>query len=287
MRISQAVAALIVSVLLNLITIAAVSQTVPPGTADEQITTLDSATSKKPEGISKEQADEILKELKAIHQLLERQKPAVEPQVAPSLDKVHMTVAGGWYAIGRKDAPITIVEFADYQCPFCRKFHADTFPELQKNYIDTGKVRFISRDLPLGFHANAPDAAMAARCAGEQNKFWEMRDILLGRVTDLSHEALLKYATLINVDRKSFETCLNEKKYSAAIEKDVADAGALGIRGTPSFIVGKTEKDQINGLRIGGAPPYVLLEAVIRNQLNPAPLGVVATGSGSDSSVDK
>jgi protein-disulfide isomerase len=210
----------------------------------------------------------------------------VQPQVAPSLDKVHMTVVAGWYAIGREDAPVTVVEFSDYQCPFCRKFHSETFPELKKNYIDTGKVRFISRDLPLDFHPDAPDAAMTARCAGEQNKFWEMRDILLGQA-DLSPEALVKYAAQINVDMKLFETCLNEKKYSAAIQKDVADARVLGVRGTPSFIVGKTKKDQINGIRIGGAPPYVLLEAVILNQLNPSHAGVAATGSDSDSSVEK
>jgi protein-disulfide isomerase len=286
MRISRAVTTLILSALLNLITTAAFSQTVRPSTADSQMTKVDSATSRMPEGISKEQADEILKELKAIHQLLERQQTAVQPQMAPTLDKVHMTLAAGWYAIGREDAPVTVVEFSDYECPFCRKFHSDTFPELKKNYIDTGKVRFISRDLPLDFHPNAPDAAMAARCAGEQNKFWEMRDILLGRVADLSPEALVKYATQINLDMKLFETCLNEKKYGAAIQKDVADARVLGIRGTPSFVVGKTEKDQIEGIRIGGAASYVVFEAVIRNQLNPSPVGVVPAGSGSDSSVE-
>jgi len=77
-----------------------------------------------------------------------------------------MKVGDGWYAIGRDDAPVTLVEFSDYQCPFCRKFQTDGFVQLKKNYIDTGKVRFVSRDLPLDFHDNAPRAAEAARCAG-------------------------------------------------------------------------------------------------------------------------
>ena len=116
------------------------------------------------EGMTKEQADEIVKELKAIHQLLERQQAASQAALAANSDKVQMSVVAGWYAIGRDDAPITIVEFADYQCPFCRKFHSDTFAELKKNYIDTGKVRFVSRDLPLDSHPNASGAAIAARC---------------------------------------------------------------------------------------------------------------------------
>src|SRR5215469_16906875 len=109
----------------------------------------ESVTINMPEGMTKDQADEILKELKAIHQLLERQQTAAAaqpPAPAPGSDKVKMSVGPGWYSMGRDDAPVTMVEFADYQCPFCRKFHAETFAELKKNYIDTGKVRYVSRD---------------------------------------------------------------------------------------------------------------------------------------------
>ena len=73
---------------------------------------------------------------------------------------------------------MTIVEYTDYQCPFCQRFHVAAFPELKRNYIDTGKVRFFSKDLPLDFHANAMRAAQAGRCAGEQGKFWELRDVM-------------------------------------------------------------------------------------------------------------
>jgi protein-disulfide isomerase len=170
--------------------------------------------------------------------------------------------------MGRDDAPVTVVEFADYQCPFCRKFHSETFAELKKNYIDTGKVRYVSRDLPLDFHPNAPGAAVAARCAGEQHKFWEMRDMMVVNAADLTPPSLLKYGEQINLDMTAFGACLNDKKYTAAVQKDVADAGTLGISGTPSFVVGKTSKDRIDGVRIVGAVPYSVFDTAIKNQLN-------------------
>lgn len=215
----------------------------------------------------------ILTELRAIHHLLERlerqQMATAQTATPPASDKVQMTVAEGWYSIGRDDAPVTIVEFADYQCPFCRKFQSEAFVELRKNDIDTGKVRFVSRDLPLDFHPNASGAAMAARCAGEQHKFWQMRDLLLAKDADLSSAALLKYGKQINLDMTAFEFCLDDKKYTSNIQKDVADAASIGIGGTPSFVVGKTAKDQIKGVRISGAAPYSAFETAIKNQLNP------------------
>ncbi len=272
MKFNQAVQIATAAVIFTLSTVPAATQSSPPSTSAAQGVKAESVTINMPEGMSKEQADEILKELKAIHQLLERQQTAVaQPQAAPTSDKVQMSVAAGWHSIGRDDAPVTVVEFADYQCPFCRKFHSETFVELKKNYIDTGKVRFVSRDLPLDFHANAPGAAGAARCAGAQDKFWEMRDMLLASDADLSPDSLLKYGRRINLDMTAFGTCLNDKKYAAAIQKDMADASTLGISGTPSFVVGKTAKDQINGVRIAGAVPYSVFDTAIKNQLNPTP----------------
>jgi protein-disulfide isomerase len=226
-----------------------------------------------PEGMTREQADEILKELKAIHQLLEKQPAGAirTSQAVPGSDKVQMSVVPGWYSLGSDDAPVTIVEFADYQCPFCRKFHAETFAELKKNYIDTGKVRYVSRDLPLDFHPNAPGAATAARCAGEQHKFWEMRDMMVANAADLTSDSLLKYGEKVNLDMAAFRSCMSEKKYNSAIQKDVADAGTVGISGTPGFVIGKTAKDQINGVRIVGAVPYSVFDTAIKNQLGSTP----------------
>lgn len=225
-----------------------------------------------PEGMTKEQADEILNELKAIHQLLQSQqstRAANAAPAAPTPDKVKMSVGQGWYAMGRDDAPVTMVEFTDYQCPFCRKFESDSFAQLKKDYIDTGKVRFISRDLPLDFHPNAPAAAMAARCAGDQHKFWEMRDaMMLDTAADLSPDSILKYGQKTNLDMTAFRGCLSDKKYTSAIQKDTADAGALGISGTPSFVIGKTAKDEIAGVRIVGAVPYTVFDSTIKDLLS-------------------
>jgi protein-disulfide isomerase len=264
-----AIAALMPTVL----AITTVAQNAQPSTTKSQPVKAESVTINMPEGISRDQADEILNELKAIHQLLERQQTtaAAQPQPNPASDKVKMSVGAGWYSLGRDDAPVTMVEFADYQCPFCRKYHSETFAELKKNYIDTGKVRYVSRDLPLDFHPNAPGGAVAARCAGEQDKFWEMRDKLLVSSADLSPASLLNYGKQINLDMTAFGACLNDKKYATAIQKDVADASTLGISGTPSFVVGKTAKDQISGVRIVGAVPYSVFDTAIKNQLNATP----------------
>jgi protein-disulfide isomerase len=258
----------IAAVIVAGLAITAAAQTTQPRSEKSQQVKADAVTINMPEGITKDQADDILKELKAIHQLLERQQTAAaQPQPAPTSDKVKMSVAPGWYSLGRDDAPVTVVEFADYQCPFCRKFHSDTFAEIKKNYIDTGKVRYVSRDLPLDFHPNAPGAAVAARCAGEQHKFWEMRDMMVVNAADLTTPSLIKYGQQINLDMTAFGLCLNDKKYTAAIQKDVADANTMGISGTPSFVVGKTAKDEINGVRIVGAVPYSVFDTAIKNQL--------------------
>ena len=164
---------------------------------------------------------------------------------------------------------MTVVEFTDYQCPFCRHFQTDSFAQLKKDYIDTGKVRFVSRDLPLEFHPNAPAAAMAVRCAGEQHKFWEMRDaMMLDTKADLGPEGILKYARQTSLDMTAFGGCLKDKKYTSAIQKDTADAGTLGISGTPSFVVGKTAKDEIAGVRIVGAVPYTVFDSTIKDLLS-------------------
>jgi protein-disulfide isomerase len=233
----------------------------------------ESVTINMPEGITKDQADAILNELSQIRQLLARQQTAAAQASRPAAnapsDKVKMSVGTGWYALGRDDAPVTVVEFTDYQCPFCRHFQTDSFAQLKKDYIDTGKVRFVSRDLPLEFHPNAPAAALAARCAGDQHKFWEMHDaMMLDTKADLGPESILKYARQTSLDMTAFGGCLKDKKYTSAIQKDTADAGTLGISGTPSFVVGKTAKEEIAGVRIVGAVPYTVFDSTIKDLLS-------------------
>ena len=122
-------------------------------------------------GISKKQADQMLDELRQIRQLLEKQASAAPPD-RPL--RARVAVAGA-YSLGSVDAPITMVEFTDFQCPFCQRFYASTFGELKKNYIDTGKVRFVSRDLPLDFHPDAMQAALAGRQSAPERGPWRPR----------------------------------------------------------------------------------------------------------------
>lgn len=205
------------------------------------------------------QADAILAELRQIRQLLEKQQDALQP--SPS--KVRISVASSWHAIGRDDAPVTILEFTDLQCPFCRQFHAETFPLIKKNYIDTGKVRFVSRDMPLTeVHPYALKAAEAVRCAGDQGKFWELRNAIL-ETPDLSEETILSSVKGLALDVISFHSCLDSEKYKGAVQRDVTEAASLQIGGTPTFVLARSAKDTLDGVRMEGAQPYSALQLKI------------------------
>jgi protein-disulfide isomerase len=222
------------------------------------------------EGITEKQADAILNELKQIRVLLQKQQALLKqrPGRAPRWDQNVSLPLRDTYAIGSKDAPVTLVEFTDYQCPFCSRFHKNTFPQLKKNFVDTGKVRFISRDLPLPFHKHAFKAARASRCAGEQGKYWEARDLLGSNPKNLSDQAISDYARELNLDTDQFQTCLASKKYETEIKQDISEANQAGITGTPGFVLGKTPKDgTMKGVKISGAQPYTSFAAQINKLL--------------------
>jgi len=214
--------------------------------------------------ITSAQANEIISELRAIRQLLERNAPAAAQVADPADQQVSMTL-GDSPVLGSADAPLTLVEFTDYQCPFCRSFHTTVFEEIKKNFVDTGKVRFISRDLPLPMHDHATQAAGAARCAGDEQKFWTMRHLLIINSRRLQHADLLAYARSLHLDMAAFTRCLDQNKYDAAVQRDAADAARLGITGTPSFVLGPTVRDGLFvGTMIVGAQPYAVFAEKIR-----------------------
>jgi protein-disulfide isomerase len=224
-------------------------------------------------GITEQQAEAILTELKQIRLLLEKQQApnsanAVRPATPSETAKI--TVGDNYY-LGANDAPLTLVEFTDYQCPFCNQFHRLTFPELKKTYIDTGKIRFISRDLPLEFHNNALLAARAARCAGEQDKYWELRDVLSSNPNNLSQQAILNYALELSLDTGRLQGCLDSEKYRGDIQEDVKEAHSIGIIGTPGFVLGRTSNGTLEGIKIVGAQPFALFDAKIKELLAGTP----------------
>jgi protein-disulfide isomerase len=225
------------------------------------------------DALTKQQGDAILAELKAIRALLEKQAqnaPAVAPAVAaPAVQRVTLPSVDGHAALGVKDAPVTIIEYTDLQCPFCARFSTQTFPELQKKYIDTGKVRFVARDLPLTFHAQAVPAAVAARCAGDQGKYWEYRERLFAGQKELSDTLYDKLATEMNLDAKKFAACRASPQYKTAAEADRTAANAMGITGTPTFLVGTVTNGTFSGERVTGAQPLSAFEAKIEPLLAP------------------
>jgi len=166
---------------------------------------------------------------------------------------------------GDKNAKLTLVEFSEYQCPFCGKHYRETMPQLDKEYIQTGKVRLVFRDLPLeSIHKNAFKAAEAASCAGEQGKFWEMHDRLFENQKSLEPATLTAHAQAIGLDAKKFQTCLDGGKFAAEIRKDIADANKIGISGTPTSVIGLTQANdpKIKVLRvIRGAQGYNAFKA--------------------------
>jgi protein-disulfide isomerase len=215
-------------------------------------------------GITRKQADDILQELRQIRSLLEKQAQAAPPaEEKPSRAKLNLA---GTEMLGSKDAPITMVEFTDYQCPFCQRFHLATMPEIKKNYIDTGKVRFFSRDLPLDtMHPNAMRAAQSARCAGEQGQFWAMRDVLAANPGKLDLENVLGFAGGLKLDTAKLKECIESEKFKPAVQKDLAEAMAIGATGTPSFVIGKSTPEGVDGELVMGALPYNLFDQKLKS----------------------
>jgi protein-disulfide isomerase len=227
----------------------------PPGAA---------AASKKEESITRQQADDILNELRQIRQLLERQgSPAAKDQ-PPGPVKAKLNLAG-MAMLGSKNAPITMVEFTDYQCPFCQRFHNTVFSELKKDYVDTGKVRFYSRDLPLEFHSNALRAAQAARCAADQGQFWALRDLMVANPDKLDMENIAAFATSLKMDVGTFRSCVQSEKYKNAVQTDTMEAMKIGADGTPTFVIGKSTPEGVDGELLVGAMPYLVFEQKLKD----------------------
>lgn len=164
------------------------------------------------------------------------------------------------YFKGEEDAPVTMIEFSDFQCPFCGRFFAQTLPLIEEQYIKTGKVKFVYKDFPLeSIHPMALPAALAARCAGEQGKFWEYHDMIFENQALLSDASLRQWASNLGLNTANFNSCLDSQKYLSEIRQDLQEGDAAGVRGTPGFLV--------NGQLISGAQPFSAFQQAIESQL--------------------
>ena len=214
--------------------------------------------------ISQEELDEAISklELKILQDRLDKNQPSIPIKISSDDDPV----------IGSQDATITIIEFSDFQCPFCARFHIQTLPIIMDEYINEGKVKLVFRDFPIqSIHPNAVLASVAAECANEQEKFKEMHDILFERQKEWSNqetggaiELFNQYAREMELKQEQFESCLTSAKYVEEIQKDLNDGRTYGITGTPGFFIGN---DEIGFVELKGAQPFESFKKVIDSQL--------------------
>jgi len=183
-------------------------------------------------------------------------------QAADSSGRYEIPIEDDDPVLGRADAPVTIVEFSDYECPYCQRYHAETFSQIIDTYGD--QIRYVFKDLPLtSIHANAVPAANAAHCAHEQNMFWEFHDLLFSMQLGLSTEAYFAYANALGLDQATFEACLNEGRYVNTVMEDVGVLTRLNAPlSTPTFF--------INGQYLAGAQPFSVFAQMIEAELENA-----------------
>lgn len=163
---------------------------------------------------------------------------------------------------GGDKAPVTLVEFCDYQCPFCQRHFNDTYSQIIKKYVDTGKVKYVFRNFPLPMHPDAAGAANAAECVREQGgdqMYFQYHDTLFTNQSDLSVAKLKEYASSLQIDQAKFIACVDGNTYADKVTKDFTEGGEYGVRGTPAFF--------INGVSLSGAQPFAQFETAIEEAL--------------------
>ena len=198
--------------------------------------------------------------------ILEKQLPAKQPNIPLKISVDNDPI------IGNPNAPITIIEFSDFQCPFCAKFNIQTLPAIMNEYVNDGKVKLVFRDFPIqSIHSNALPASIAAECANEQRKFKEMHDMLFVNQNEWNNQKLddviitfTQYASEMGLEEREFDSCLKNGKYIEEIQKDLDDGRTYGVSGTPQFFVGN---DQIGFIELKGAQPFENFKKVIDSQL--------------------
>ena len=171
-------------------------------------------------------------------------------------------------ALGDPSAPLTIVEFSDFECSYCRRFHENVMPQLKRDYIDTGLVRFVHKDLPLPFHPHALPAAAAARCAGEQNRYWELYSSLFDQQNCLGCKGVLTIAGEADLNRSKLKACMEQESTLALINANRSEASLHNISATPTFVIGPTQSNgSLDGLVIEGAVPWSTFKSTIDKTL--------------------
>jgi len=188
------------------------------------------------------------------------QQPSAAPTPsAPSAPAIQLEI-GDSPVKGDDDAPVTIIEFSDFQCPFCSRFYSQTLPQLEEEYVKTGKVKFVYKHFPLdNIHPQATPAALASECAKEQGKFWEYHDLVFNNQGSLGDASYKQWAAELSLDSAKFDECYESQKYLDDVRSGLQEGSGAGIRGTPGFL--------LNGQLISGAQPFAVFQAAIEAEL--------------------
>jgi len=221
--------------------------------------------------VKKELRDQSNKVSNLINDVNNLKNDSGKEKSRPSPDQKVMVAFDNDPVKGDPNAPVTIVEFSDYQCPFCRRFHKEVLPKIQQEYISTGKVRYIFRDFPLSFHKNAMPAAVSANCAGEQGKYWVMNEFLFNNPSKLDTDSILASVKGLGLDYDKFSNCVmnEESKQEAEINSDMQAGRNYGVKGTPSLFIGRTGNgNQMEALYLRGLRPFSSIKPTIENLLN-------------------
>lgn len=221
----------------------------------------------------KQEVERLREGHERLQRAIDETKNLIKENGAPSATPINEATLSvdGYPFKGQMNAPVTLVEFSDYQCPFCARYLRQTFPEIYKEYIETGKVKYVFRDFPIrSIHPHAHKAHEAAHCAGEQGKYWEMHDGLFANQKSLGPKALFFNAEALSLDGDSFQQCLDLNRHAQRIDHSILEGRKAGVRGTPTFFLGYTDTEggKVTAVRLmRGAYPYTAFKQAIDSLL--------------------
>ena len=217
----------------------------------------------------KNQVETLDQNMKAMQKDLEEIKALLQNRVRVTPPQSVVLDLGKRPSKGESAASITLVEFLDYQCPYCGRFSRETMPQIEKDYIETGKVKYVVVNLPLdAMHKSAFKAAEAVACAGEQGKFWEMHERLFNNQDTI--DQWKSHADAVGLDVGKFQECLDSGRQAAQVRDDIANAHGAGVTGTPSFFLAYTDPNSTTiktVTKLVGSQPYAAFKTAIDKQL--------------------
>ncbi len=261
------------SVIALLLATSVSAQQVPPPDSLDTLRKEVETLRKEVDGIKAGRAatDTDLQLIKGLLQRLLAQPSALASAPAPGVaNPANLTMPlpeGTWRGDG--DATFALIEFSDFECPFCGRFATEIYPQIERDYIKAGRLRYMFVDDPIEqMHPNALKAHEAALCAGEQGKYWEMHARLFANQKALAPEGLRSHAEAAGADGAKLQECLTAGRHAARVRKNAAAAQQVGVRGTPTFLIGVVERGQFRAKRVlAGAQPYTVFKDAIETVL--------------------